>query len=557
LASEIKIPEDSVLISRTDLKGIITYASPDFVSISGYKDDELLKKPHNIIRHPDMPSLVFKEMWSTIKTGHVWTGIVKNQSKNGDYYWVDATVTPIKEFNQIVGYVSVRKKPSRRDITSAESLYASIKIAKRKSIFDRLFDKIGFRLSKLSLSLLTVFGISILFNMIGFIFFPNFNVFLYIFTSIAILFSIVAISEKFSESHISEITSILSKFGSGEFDLDKYDFKIDNQNVKYKNVVLGLKTLILSLGGILYLVKKMSNNHLEYSEKLQSLSHVYTKLSRDQSFTTEIQSNSISEISSGITEISDTIVNQSDNLEVIKNNITDVNHSMTMTAQLLESLSSLNQRTIDKYEVSSEKVTNVLVSIEDMKSISEKIEAIIGVIDDIADKTNLLSINASIEAARAGEHGKGFAIVAKEVSNLAEETSVNVKDSTVLIKTFRRTIREGSNRITEVITFFNEVQELILELSKTTNEIMGSMLSQLEKIMEIQSNVEEATKKAESIKDSVVYQKIEIAQVSEAIQKLVNESKAVFAKSNELLDISAEIHKPAKYIKGLMEHYKF
>ncbi|MBK9499220.1 MAG: hypothetical protein IPO06_07620 [Leptospiraceae bacterium] len=388
-------------------------------------------------------------------------------------------------------------------------------------------------------------------------FLPHLGILIYTITSIGVLISIFAISERFSESHISEITSILGKFSSGEFSLDKYDFNTDKTNVKYNNVVLGLKTLILSLGGILYIVKKMSTNHMIYSDKLQSLSGVYTKLSSDQALTTEIQSNSITEISTSMTEISDTITLQSDNLEVIKNNITEVNHSMTMTAQLLESLSSLNQRTIDKYEVSSEKVTNVLSSIKDMKFISEKIEAIISVIDGIADKTNLLSINASIESARAGKHGRGFGIVAKEVSNLAEETSVNVKDSTLLIKTFRKTIKDGSTRITEVIDFFNEVKELILELSKTTNEIMETMLSQLEKIMEIQANVEEATKKAESIKDSVVYQKIEISQVSESIQKLVKESKAVSTKSNELLNISSEIHKPAKYLKGLMEHYKF
>ncbi|MBK7054712.1 MAG: PAS domain-containing protein [Leptospiraceae bacterium] len=556
MAVEINIPEDSVLISRTDTKGVITYASPDFLSISGYEDEELLKKPHNIIRHPDMPSQVFKEMWSTIKSGHVWTGIVKNRSKNGDYYWVDATVTPIKESNQITGYVSVRKKPSRRDITRAESLYATIRNSGKKNFFDRLFAKPSFQLSRLSLSLLGVLFISILLNTIGF-FLPHLGILIYTITSIGVLISIFAISERFSESHISEITSILGKFSSGEFSLDKYDFNTDKTNVKYNNVVLGLKTLILSLGGILYIVKKMSTNHMIYSDKLQSLSGVYTKLSSDQALTTEIQSNSITEISTSMTEISDTITLQSDNLEVIKNNITEVNHSMTMTAQLLESLSSLNQRTIDKYEVSSEKVTNVLSSIKDMKFISEKIEAIISVIDGIADKTNLLSINASIEAARAGVHGKGFAIVAKEVSNLAEETSVNVKDSTLLIKTFRKTIKDGSTRITEVIDFFNEVKELILELSKTTNEIMETMLSQLEKIMEIQANVEEATKKAESIKDSVVYQKIEISQVSESIQKLVKESKAVSTKSNELLNISSEIHKPAKYLKGLMEHYKF
>ena len=399
MAVEINIPEDSVLISRTDTKGVITYASPDFLSISGYEDEELLKKPHNIIRHPDMPSQVFKEMWSTIKSGHVWTGIVKNRSKNGDYYWVDATVTPIKESNQITGYVSVRKKPSRRDITRAESLYATIRNSGKKNFFDRLFAKPSFQLSRLSLSLLGVLFISILLNTIGFFFLPHLGILIYTITSIGVLISIFAISERFSESHISEITSILGKFSSGEFSLDKYDFNTDKTNVKYNNVVLGLKTLILSLGGILYIVKKMSTNHMIYSDKLQSLSGVYTKLSSDQALTTEIQSNSITEISTSMTEISDTITLQSDNLEVIKNNITEVNHSMTMTAQLLESLSSLNQRTIDKYEVSSEKVTNVLSSIKDMKFISEKIEAIISVIDGIADKTNLLSINASIESA--------------------------------------------------------------------------------------------------------------------------------------------------------------
>ena len=172
MATEINIPEDSVLISRTDPKGIITYASPDFLSISGYEEAELLKKPHNIIRHPDMPSQVFKELWSTIKTGHVWTGIVKNRSKSGDYYWVDATITPLKESNQIIGYVSVRKNPSRQDIKRAESLYASMhNTSGKKNFFDRLFEKPIFQISKLCASLLGVFFISIFINALGFFFF--------------------------------------------------------------------------------------------------------------------------------------------------------------------------------------------------------------------------------------------------------------------------------------------------------------------------------------------------------------------------------------------------
>lgn len=557
MSVEIDIPEEAVLISRTDTKGIITYASPDFQMISGYTEEELLKKPHNIVRHPDMPSAVFKEMWSVIKRGHVWTGLVKNKSKNGNFYWVDATITPVKEFNNVIGYVSVRKKPSRHDIARAESLYVLMRNSDKKGFFDSLFKKLDFSISRLTLSLVTTILISVIINLIGLFILNSLNLSLYFITSFGVVLFSIILSESYTGNRIYKISSILEQFSSGEFNLNKYKFDTSKQDGEYNSIVLGLKTLILSFGGILFLVKKTSSDQIVYSEKLQVLSSSYNKLSSEQAKTTEVQSNAIAELSSSMTEISDTIILQSDNLEVINKNINDINNSMTLTAQFLEELSSLNQKSIDKYQTSSGKVTNVLSSIDEMKNISEKIESIIGVIDEIADKTNLLSINASIESARAGEHGRGFAIVAGEVSKLSEETSVNVKDITSLIRSFRKTIKEGSLRITEVIEFFNEVQGLIVQLSDTTNKIIDSMLAQLEKIMKIQTNVEEASKRADNIKNSVVDQRTEIYQVAESIQKLVKDSKSTSSKSNELLEISFEIQKPAKYIKGLLDHYKF
>ncbi|VVE51668.1 chemotaxis protein [Pandoraea aquatica] len=122
--NEFVIGEHQYLISRTDLKGRITYANPAFVEVSGYSRDELLGAPHNIVRHPDMPSEAFGDLWETVKRGDTWTGLVKNRRKNGDFYWVLATVTPTLENNAVVGYTSVRVRPAAGATAQAEAIYA-------------------------------------------------------------------------------------------------------------------------------------------------------------------------------------------------------------------------------------------------------------------------------------------------------------------------------------------------------------------------------------------------------------------------------------------------
>jgi aerotaxis receptor len=109
-------PKGKYLVSRTDLKGITTYANDTYVEISGFTREELLGKSHNVVRHPDMPPQAFKQLWDTIKAGRPWRGVVKNRCKNGDYYWVDGTVVPVMENDQIVGYMSVRTEASRAQI---------------------------------------------------------------------------------------------------------------------------------------------------------------------------------------------------------------------------------------------------------------------------------------------------------------------------------------------------------------------------------------------------------------------------------------------------------
>lgn len=117
----------SVLVTRTDLKGNITYANDAFVQISGFSREELIGASHNIVRHPDMPPEAFEDMWATLQVGNPWHGMVKNRTKNGDYYWVNANAMPVFKNAQVHEYLSVRHVPKAKDIDAAERLYRDIK----------------------------------------------------------------------------------------------------------------------------------------------------------------------------------------------------------------------------------------------------------------------------------------------------------------------------------------------------------------------------------------------------------------------------------------------
>ena len=113
----------SILVSKTDLKGIITFCNKDFVEISGFSYAELEGKNHNVVRHPEMPPQAFEDLWNTVKAGRPWSGLVKNRCKNGDYYWVKANVMPLRENGRVSGYLSVRTQPTREEIAATEPVY--------------------------------------------------------------------------------------------------------------------------------------------------------------------------------------------------------------------------------------------------------------------------------------------------------------------------------------------------------------------------------------------------------------------------------------------------
>lgn len=121
---EKKMREDDFIVSKTDKTGIITYCNPIFIEFSGYQENELIGVQHNIIRHPDMPRAAFALLWDTITKGEEFFGYVKNMSKNGDFYWVFAHISPDFDFQgNIIGYTSVRRCPKVQAIQTISQVY--------------------------------------------------------------------------------------------------------------------------------------------------------------------------------------------------------------------------------------------------------------------------------------------------------------------------------------------------------------------------------------------------------------------------------------------------
>lgn len=119
--------EDDFIVSKTDTKGRITYGNEIFIKMSGYSEKELLNAPHNILRHKDMPAVVFKLLWDRITNKKPINAYVKNLAKNGDFYWVFANVTAsLDNSGNIIGYYSVRRKPSKKGIEAVEGLYSEL-----------------------------------------------------------------------------------------------------------------------------------------------------------------------------------------------------------------------------------------------------------------------------------------------------------------------------------------------------------------------------------------------------------------------------------------------
>ena len=135
---EVHFSPDEIIVSKTDLKGRITYANRVFMRVADYSEDDLLGVQHNIVRHPDMPRGAFRHLWDTIQRGEEWFGFVKNMTAKGHYYWVFANVTVDRFGDEVLGYYSVRRQAPPQAIEAIAPIYAEMLRIEREAGRERL-----------------------------------------------------------------------------------------------------------------------------------------------------------------------------------------------------------------------------------------------------------------------------------------------------------------------------------------------------------------------------------------------------------------------------------
>ena len=492
------------IVSKTDLHGNITYVNQDFVNVSGFSEDELLGAPQNIIRHPDMPVEAFADLWSTIRSGKAWTGVVKNRCKNGDHYWVLTNTAPIIEKKQIVGYASIRTKPNREQVQAADSAYRAIKAGDKSleihegSVIKRSFMQHCRLMKNLSLKkMLTLAAGSV-----G-----------TLFVGLGVLAWLATTGD--SAFYINWLM-IISALG--------VPLAVVFGVVSYRSVIKPLENAQhdiarMSAGDLTGRI--VASGIAELADMTQSLRvlQINTKLLVGQiKEVTELVAAGASEIASGNADLSTRTESQAANLEETASSMEELTSTVKQNSEHTEQASKLVSATSEIAVNGGELVGQVINTMGSIKESSRKIADIISVIDGIAFQTNILALNAAVEAARAGEQGRGFAVVAAEVRNLAQrsagaakEIKLLITDSVEKVELGRKLVDEAGEAMDDIVTSVQLVEEIISGTATASREQSAGIeqvsqaVGQMDEITQQNAAlVEQAAAAAESLQDQAM-----------------------------------------------------
>ncbi len=500
--TEHYLPEGQTIVSKTDLKGRITYVNRPFIEISGFTEEELIGKAHNIVRHPDMPPVAFQDLWDTLKDGKPWRGLVKNRCKNGDYYWVEANASPIYENGSVVGYVSMRTAPDRREVEAAEEIYRLVREGKARGIrvkegqvvrtgirgiFDALRDLgIG---SRLALGFAAVF-------------------------MLAAGVTVMALRGYGQGLSFSSAASLVGAPAAGLLLTAWLWRSITRSIVDPLRRAISLSQAVAggdlacridtTASGELRLLLQSSKN------MLNTLVGIVTDVRNDAMTVSSVAR----QISSGNADLAGRTQEQASALEETASSMEQMNSTVKQNADYAQRADQLSGETRVLAESGAEVVTNAVGSMDAIRDSSKKIADIIGVIDEIAFQTNLLALNAAVEAARAGEQGRGFAVVATEVRNLAQRSAKAAKEIKSLIHDSVDKVDLGS--------------EMVDKSGENLAEIVGAV----KKVSDVISSIADASREQSAGIDQVNKAVMQMDQVTQQNASLVEETAAA-AKSLE------------------------
>ncbi|QFI37278.1 methyl-accepting chemotaxis protein [Moritella marina ATCC 15381] len=489
-SSEIDYSASIDLISTTDPQSNITHTNKNFLDVAGYTANEMYNQPHNLVRHQDMPKQAFTQLWQYLGAGKSWMGLVKNNCKNGDYYWVSAFVTPIKNNKgKVIEYQSVRSKPDSDSVTRAAETYANMKAGKTTL-------RSALRL-KQSTIMLTLAALSLLF------------LDAYLLTSNAVLLSIGIIA-----ASLNSLTVIwtnnrlrdLNKLANKAYDNALMEYIYTGNKDDLSTVELALKMRQAELRAIVGRVSETSAEILQSAEdELVQGQKIQTNITQ-QNDATEQVSVAMEQMSLSVRDISKSAVEASSlNFEAQEMSIAGLQSVETT----IDSVHSLHQE-LDN----SKQVINLLS--EDCL----QIETVLDVIGAIADQTNLLALNAAIEAARAGEQGRGFAVVADEVRSLAKKT----QESTGEIQQMIEKLQASAGKAVNSVERGAELSKQCNDLAAETGEHLSKINNKLKLVTDSSHQIASAVEEQACVSDEISRNIENISQLSTATSKTSEKS---------------------------------
>lgn len=464
---EYPFPKGETLVSVTDLKGRIRYCNETFVHVSGFQMAELLNQPHNLIRHPDIPEEVFRDLWATIKSGKPWSGTLKNRRKNGDHYWVVANVTPLADERGLTGYMSVRTEASREQIQAAEALFTHMR---DEAAANRLVTV--FREGQLHrLTLLGRVKTLLRFDLATWLFLGLLSTGLL--TGIG---SWIATATGYSPLWTLPLGMLLAL-------LFWWPLR--------QRVVAPIGELVQHANGLAAcdltstITRQRKDQYGELQAALGQMGVNVMSIVRDaRSYSTRMSAR-MPEIVHQNGELARRTREQAQELNATTEDLAHLAERVHTTAESAHLAASLSAQSVHINTQSSASVQALGNTVQSIQEASRQVHDIIKTIESIAFQTNLLALNAGVEAARAGEHGKGFAVVANEVQALAQRTTKAAGEIGTLIHQVTQRVDEGQNRTAETLALMTQGMSSIEKLHESVQTIDHAATEQRDDISRI------------------------------------------------------------------------
>ncbi|WP_323890036.1 methyl-accepting chemotaxis protein [Aeromonas allosaccharophila] len=460
---EIHFPDNIALISTTDPASHITYANQHFCDVAGYGAAEMEGLPHNLVRHPDMPKAAFADMWQRLRQGKSWMGLVKNRAKNGQFYWVNAYVTPILNARkEIVEYQSVRTKPDASDVAWAEQLYGLLRSGKALPWLSRFHIEPGQLTLWLSITaLLTTLATFATGNLCWLL--PT-----------ALLLLTQATHGWRLQQRLAHLLTLADQDKGTRLCQVLYTRRRDTLAA----VELALRMKQAELKAVVGRSADTNQQILQAAEDDRgNIQTIDTHLQQQRAHSEQL--------ATAITELSHSIRDVAHSAHEASNLVTEVQQ---VSAEGLQALAT-TQSSVNQLHQELDANHAVLAQ---LTSDSQKISGILEVISQIADQTNLLALNAAIEAARAGEQGRGFAVVADEVRALAQKTRASTSEIHEMIQALQQTTRQLSDGMTQgaqtsercqqhagtTADVLTQINRMLGQVTRTSDEIAQAVSQQ-------------------------------------------------------------------------------